>query len=492
MPDAFGPLLILVFIVLFSLFLLWRRYKQTSVHRSPKQTSIRRLIFISSALIILSGSVFFAICLLVPSSSPPHSPVSAGTGYFQTYYDTSSNEPGGIESHSLRDWSLLWKQPVGTGLNGCEPLGISNDSLFCYDFEQSYKLYALNPHNGTLLKQQDLSIFNISHLPISNTATPPPSLVDSLIYVCIGYSLHNNGFDQIYALHASDLTLAWTRKLDGPFFQETDYSSNLVSSVRRLSISGGRLFVLTDSDHVAAFDALSGFPIFQVNLSTKLNRTNNTYSLSSDLAIALSSLGNQFVYVSTPSSIVALNAANGALLWQIQRKMGSINLSTTFTGLYTWDLTPSAPINAQRRMVLDALDPATGKLIWSWAPPSSQSSSLVSFTAAEMAPSPIVGINLLYPVIGTTIYALRLRDARVIWHYDIWSSYPHANYDTGWQLTLRPPELTSDLLLLTGYDAGHPRGFIHLCFSNCAIQPPGTLQALNPFTGHVYWYQFNS
>ena len=139
--------------------------------------------------------------------------------------------------------------------------------------------------------------------------------------------------NQVFANNTSDGTLAWSRPTDASI---SEYPA---------TVSGGRVFVASDSGHVRAFDAAAGTPLWDVAFPG--------YPSSPLVATP-----QAVIYTSAHSTLVAADPATGATLWTTKLKSGDgvdSNLVQAGNVLYAM----AGDFSSNMRLV--AFDARTGK-----------------------------------------------------------------------------------------------------------------------------------
>ncbi len=169
------------------------------------------------------------------------------------------------------------------------------------------------------------------------------------------------------------------------------------SSTRRLLsppiVANGRVFVMDATGRVAAFDAQSGRQAWRVRVTGEGEESD---PLGGGLAY-----GDGRIYVSTGfGEVLALNPADGALLWRAEAN-GPIRAAPGFSAGRVFVIS----IDNQ----LEALDAATGQILWSHT-------GILEDAALLGGASPAAGGGVVIaPYSSGELFALRIETGRPAW-----------------------------------------------------------------------------
>lgn len=318
-------------------------------------------------------------------------------------YPTPRTVPFRSPNPQSLDPRIRWYFNAGGG--GGAALALGREALIAIS---PGGLYALNPHDGSILWW----------LPeVTGVADDTPIVVGDTVYVAVS------------GLNASLLALQLT---DGKIIWSVDTKSTYADL--GLAIVDNALYMLNDDNHIVAFSVKDGAQIWASNKTLSIDGVAGRSPVANSMGVYIgddrgvmsafnladgsvrwtSSAGGGFSYTpalgngvliagSKDQNIYALNTADGSVRWSYGT--GSANI---YTPVIVND-TVFVPLHGN----IGALDLTTGKLLWS-AP---VADTITTDTYVDGLLS--ARGDIIFAPLGKKLVALSIKTQKVVWTFEI-------------------------------------------------------------------------
>jgi outer membrane protein assembly factor BamB len=333
------------------------------------------------------------------------------------------------------DGKFLWIQRQ-VNFNTDVPPTIMDDSIYVTYINETFPtqdnevdnvyLAALNVANGSEKWHQVIATVPVQDLNF--TSTSAITIDEHSAYVRVNQTL--------YACDAATGKVRWSQSAGTA-------AVDLGEILPAPTVAGNTVFAILGDRHLHAFSTLDGAPLWPAPFVAALpSRTQPV-------------VANGMVYVGADGGgCYALDAATGAIRWQQQLLKSSSGLDLTrFTSLgltlsenvlYISGGFPFEDISSDPKIhgtAIQALDPATGKILWSNSPNEKlnlQDSSLF-LASPVIAGNRVFVASTIYPTTSSgdngpsinILYALNTQDGKVAWTTRMWGLPTPYNHKDG-------------------------------------------------------------
>jgi outer membrane protein assembly factor BamB len=449
-PSFVPPALVIFFIALslFAIILLMRRHQDRGVRTFSHGSTLVLVVFPWLALFGSLGSLTTLGALACRVGFYSNAPAPLPSSVLVT--SSPKQSVPGLVTLSARDGSVRREQSlpeiVGGGgaptiLDGVIYFMNDTNLLSAYRISDGSSLWStsLVPPGGE--NEQNFRAYNES-----------PIVADGLVYVYMSDPHSANSPARMYALRASNGSIAWTLSLAS--VADPDY--------RAFTTGSGLLVLSTGEGGISAYHASNGSLAWKLHGKSFSAASNSSHSHTLFFANSTFYFAQDVGLVNSGSVMMALYPGNGRVLWQKDYDGSSFGSSSDFSSFGT-------DLYLHSSGILYALDATNGDLLWQ-----RDLGQTLSFGAAVEAN------GVVYVPGDIFLYALNAHDGS-----QIWKQMGNALSAFGTPLVLQNVILVSSSQAIVHY-------FEWNACPGFSSEPREAIFALNAHDGSVYWRSSNT
>jgi outer membrane protein assembly factor BamB len=452
-PSFVPPTLVIFFIALglFSMILLMRRHQNRGVRAFSHGSTLVLVVFPCLTLFGSLGSLVTLGGLACRTGFYSNAPAPLPSSVLVT---SNPNQSGpSLVTLSARDGSVRGEQSL-RGNPGGPGTTLSDGVIYFMNHTNLVSAYRIS--DGSSLWSTALVPPGGEHEQYSISYNESPLVADGMVYVRMSDPHSANSPDRIYALRASNGSIAWT--LFHPSLADPDYVTFAAGSGLLVLTTG------TGGEGISAYHASNGSLAWKLTGTPFSNADESSPSHGLFFANAMVYFTKSARLQNFDTMIMAIHPGDGQIFWQ--KDYGE-----------PFDLGPSPHASSFGTHLylhvsgtLYALDATNGDLLWKLDP---REGGLSSDAAVEAN-------GVVYVPDYISLYALHAQDGSLIWK------------QTGNALSaFGTPLVLQNVLLVSSSQAIFHYFDLNVC-PGFSSEPREAIFALNARDGSIYWRSPNT